>query len=107
MAGIDIIREARLSQPEDPGLAVKAAVLVTEPFQQFYAAVGARQPWQRLLLGTALASTAVWLIEPKFAFDDKKNPRPWRPLNGKAPNSTLVHWSILPIAFGLFSATVI
>lgn len=106
MAGIDIVREARLSTPEDPGLAVKAAILITEPFHQFYASVGASQPWQRLLLGTALASTAVWLTEPEWAFDKKGNPRPWRPL-GNAPNSTLVHWSILPIAFGLFSSVVI
>lgn len=103
---IDILKETHLKEAEPTSIGLKLAIAVTEPFQQFYGAVGAKQPWQRLALGFAIASVGMFLSEPSISFDAEGRPRPWK-FAGGGKNSTLVHWSIPPLAFGLASAIFI
>jgi hypothetical protein len=103
---IDMLRETGIRPPEPDSIGVKVAVALTEPFEQFYGAVGARQPWQRLALGFALGSIGMWLVEPRLSFDENGKPRPFK-LVQNTRDSTLVHWSIPPLLFGLASAVFI
>lgn len=104
---IDPLREIGLVKPQEDSFGLKLAIAVTEPFQQLYSLVGAKQPWQRLALGFSLASVVLFLSEPRFAFDEQGNPRPWKLTDSRAKNATLIHWSIPALGFGLASAVFI
>lgn len=104
---VNMLRELNIKTPPPTSVPVQVAVAVTEPFQQFYAAVGAKEPWQRLALGFALGSVVMFLQEPDFAFDPKtKQPRPWSVTTG-GPGSTFFHWTTVPLVLGLASALFI
>lgn len=103
---IDILRETGISRPEPDSFGVKLAIAFTEPFQQFYSALGAKEPWQRLLFGFAFGGVVMFLTEPSFAFEKGGRPRPFA-LQSRDPNSTYIHWSVPPIAFGLASAVFV
>ena len=99
----EILQEFGVEPPTNTNPLLDAAIAVTEPFEKFYSGLGARYPWQRVLLGTTLASALVWLAEPSFAFDERGQPRQFRPFAPEDPDATLFHWAVLPVAFGLFS----
>ncbi len=104
----DILSGTGLAGPQGSDSAlVKLGILVTEPFEQFYGAVGARQPWQRFLLGFSLSSVLVWLTEPEFAFNPNGSPRPFSLLDSQSPDATIFHWSTIPFGIGLASAVFI
>lgn len=104
----DILSGTGLGEPAaaDSPL-IKMGILVTEPFEQFYGAVGAREPWQRFALGFSLSSLLMFLTEPSWAYDEAGRARPWSVMSNGQPNATPFHWSILPIAFGVASAIFI
>lgn len=89
-----------LQKAAEPTALTKVAIAVVEPFEQFYATVGAKVPYQRAALGFALASVGMFLTEPSFAFDQNGRPIPFQ-------HAGLGHWAVIPALFGLASAVFV
>lgn len=100
MSGADLpnpLADLGLQRGAEPSALTKVAISVVEPFEQFYATVGAKAPYQRFALGFAVASVVMFLTEPSYAFDQSGRPYPFAQVG-------LSHWSVVPAAFGLASA---
>lgn len=103
MASLDLpnpLADLGLQRASEPSALTNAAVAVIEPFEQFYATVGAKAPYQRFLLGGALASAVMFLVEPSFAFDPHGRPYSMQ-------QAGIGHWTVLAGAFGLASAVFV
>ncbi len=77
---------------------------IVEPFESFYGTIGAITPAHRLVVTFAMASVIEFLVEPGFAFTPQGRARPFKLLDDQDPDSTYLHWAVLPLVVGVASA---